>query len=115
MNPAFIVLAVACGVAVLISLASLVWVLRYSTVASIHDATRKIEDVQHDWVAYKASIESVMNAIESQLDSVERKRRQISGAASRLNAKEGASQEPAAPPSRQEILAPFRRAAFGQK
>jgi len=112
MESAVPLLVLACAVSVAVSLASILWVTLFSGPATVLRSVNRIERVEADWVAYKASLEGVLESVESVLESVERKRRQTSAAASRLDTKppDGAA---AAPQTRDEALAPYRKAVYG--
>jgi len=101
-------LALACALAVALSVCSIVWVTVFSKPARLVQLERSCEALRTEWTAKRLELDGVLDAIDGQLESVERKRRQVAGAVSRLP---GA--EPAQPPSRAELLAPYRRAAFG--
>jgi len=112
-------LVLACAVSLCLSTASLVWCALFSTPASIRkevdggralarQALEQVEQVEGRFVNHKAEIGALAEAIEGTLDSVERKRRQISGAASRLNVVPDN-----VPKSRQEIVDAARARVYG--
>ena len=111
MEPALIALVLACAVSLLLSGVSLAWVIAFSKPARLLQQSQRLDSIQADWVAFKASMEGVLESIDGQLESVERKRRQVAGAASRVQN----AVEPQGPPTRAEILRPYRQAAFGSK
>jgi len=61
------------------------------------------------WVKYRVEMATLQESVEGMLESVERKRRQISGAASRL---QGPTTEPE-PVTRDEIVTAARRRVYG--
>lgn len=112
-------IALACGVSLLLSGGSICWILLYSIPARFKSQAERAEttalaarqaadDLRADWLAYRVQMEGLETAIEGTLDSVERKRRQVSGAVSRLNAT-----EEAAPQTRGDIIDMARRRVYG--
>ncbi len=112
-------LVFACAASLCLSIAAIVWCALFSTPASIRkevdggralarSALEAVEQVEARFLQHKAEIGALAEAIEGTLDSVERKRRQISGAASRLNAVPDA-----APQTRQEIVDAARARVYG--
>ncbi len=110
----------ACAVSLVLSTASFVWVIAFSTPASIRkfvdhgiaiakEALHKAEEIEIRFLAHKADTTAIHESIEGVLESVERKRRQISGAASRLNTPPA---EPV-PMTRDEIVQAARGKVYG--
>jgi len=112
-------LVFACAASLCLSIGAILWCALFSTPASIRKevdsgralartAMEAVEQVEGKFVQHKAEIGALAEAIEGTLDSVERKRRQISGAASRLNAV-----PEVAPTSRQDIVDQARARVYG--
>lgn len=112
-------LVLACAASLALSCLAILWCALFSSPAryvkraeyieaSISDCVAEVEAIQAKFVQHKAEISALAEAIEGTLDSVERKRRQISGAASRLN-----SVVEDAPKSRQDIVDQARARVYG--
>lgn len=112
-------LVLACAVSLCLSIAAILWCALFATPAryiaraarletGLQDCVGSVDHIEAKFVQHKAEIAALAEAIEGTLDSVERKRRQISGAASRLNA---VVEE--APKSRQDIVDQARARVYG--
>lgn len=112
MESAVPLLVLACGVSVALSLGSILWVTLFSGPAKLLSTQARVDRVEADWVAYKASLEGVLEAVEGVLESVERKRRQTTAAASRLETKP--PDNSGQPQTRDDLLRPFRQTVYGQ-
>jgi hypothetical protein len=110
-------LALACAVSMALSIASITWVIVYSAPAALRksveqsssiaiDSNTRVDQLEARFVHHKAETSALHESIEGILDSVERKRRQISGAASRLKP------EPE-PVTRDDIVQLARRKVYG--
>lgn len=113
-------LGIACALSLVLSLAAVCWCALCSTPAELRkictralDASltceAKADATQALFVAHKLDMTAIHEAVEGVLDSVERKRKQISGAKSRLNA----VQEGEAPKTRDDIVSHFRAKIYG--
>lgn len=113
-------LVAACAVSLTLSSAAVLWCALFSTPArftkyvarvegALTDLITRQEDIEARWVREKANLAALQESIEGTLESVERKRRQISGAASRL-----AVPEPdALPTDRGELVSMLRAKVYG--
>lgn len=109
----------ACTVSLVLSVGSFVWCVAFSPAASLRKyvdhalsvartTERRAEEIESRFVSHKAETAALHESIEGVLDSVEKKRRQISASASRLNL----AQEPE-PQTREEIVQAGRRKVYG--
>lgn len=110
----------ACAVSLLLSLGSFLWTVVYSTpshykksVDQSHAAAKRAghiaEETQVLFMQHRGEMVAMQEAMEGVLESVERKRKQISGAASRIKIAE----EPPIPLTRNEIVAATRAKVYG--
>lgn len=115
-------LVLACTFSVALSSASLLWCALFSGPASLRklvdtlgleiaSVVRRIDTVEAGFIAHRAEISGIAEAIEGTLESVERKRRQTAAAASRING--GRLPDNAAAPSRDEIVTAARQRVYG--
>lgn len=111
---------VACAVSLVLSLGSFLWSVVYSTPshykksvdqthAAAKQAVRIAEETQGLFLVHRGEMGAMQESMEGVLESVERKRKQISGAASRLKIAE----EPPIPLTRGEIVAATRAKVYG--
>ncbi len=71
----------------------------------------RADTLQAEFMQHKLETTALHESMDGMLDSVERKRRRISGAESRLNA--GQQAEPAAPATRDQIVTAARQKVYG--
>jgi len=113
-------LVLACALSLTLSLAAVCWCALLSTPAELRKivsraldssltAEAKADATQALFVAHKADTAAIHEAVEGVLDSVERKRKQISGAKSRL----AAVQEEDVPKTRDDIVSHYRAKVYG--
>jgi len=113
-------LVLACALSLSLSLAAVCWCALFSRPAEFRKqvdsakiaaatAVGRVEEIGALFIAHKADMAAIHEAVEGVLDSVERKRKQISGAKSRLNA----VQEEAAPQTRDDIVTHYRAKIYG--
>jgi len=113
-------LIAACAVSLVLSAACLCWIVLFSNPASfrrelerftnrVKDSEGACSEMAAAWLKYRTEMASLEESVEGMLDSVERKRRQISGAASRL--------QPVVPDNvpvtRDEIVTEARKRVYG--
>lgn len=110
----------ACALSLTLSSGSVLWCALFSTPArfskyvervesALTDLITRQEDIEARWIREKANLAALQESIEGTLESVERKRRQISGAASRLNQ----NAEPALPQDRDALVQVLRAKVYG--
>ncbi len=115
MDSSLLVALVACGLSLVLSAGTLTWCLVFAPPSIIRkrveaaevlakESQQAFESLENRFVQHKAEILGLAEAIDGQLESVERKRRQISAASSRL------SQTPAEaePQTREQIVQHYR-------
>jgi len=113
-------LVAACAVSLTLSAASVLWCALFSTPArftkyvsrvesALADLIVRQEEIEARWVREKANLSALQESIEGTLESVERKRRQISGAASRL----AQPAEPELPQDRDALVQQLRAKVYG--
>lgn len=113
-------LIAACALSLVLSGAAVLWCVLFSNPAvfrrdveryasRLADCVGSCEDMRAAWLKYRIEMEGLEEAINGVLDSVERKRRQTAGAASRL-AVPNAEPEPV---TRDEIVAEARKRVYG--
>jgi len=114
-------LVAACALSLTLGAASVLWCALFSTPArfrkyvervesALTDLITRQEDIEARWVREKANLSALQESIEGTLESVERKRRQISGAASRL----AQPAEPELPQDRDALVSMLRAKVYGQ-
>jgi len=114
-------LVVACALSLTLSGAAVLWCSLFATPArfskyvervesAFSDVRTRQEELEARWVREKLELTALTESIEGVLDSVERKRRQISGAASRLNQPE----EEKLPQDRDALVTMLRAKVYGQ-
>jgi len=114
------VLVIACALSLTLSLAAVCWCALLSTPAELRKivaraldgsltAEAKADATQALFVAHKADMVAIHEAVEGVLDSVERKRRQVSAAKSRIDQ---VGQEEA-PKTRDDIVTHYRAKVYG--
>jgi hypothetical protein len=120
MNEALTIgLFAACALSLVLSAGCLVWVVLFSGPASIRKVVDQcaynvlklgadFESVKAAFTQHKAEIAGIEEAIQGTLESVERKRKQIAGSASRLNV----AQAEAVPQTREEIVNAARQRVY---
>lgn len=107
-------LVLACAASLVCSIGAVLWCAIFASPAlyikrcnrlesGLVDSIASNERLEAKWVAYKAELSGIHEAIEGVLDSVERKRRRISGAESRLN-----QTAETVPQTRDEIVSFYR-------
>ncbi len=112
---------IACAVSILLSTASIIWVVLFSTPALLRkyvehslaiakDAHTKAEAIESKFLIHKTEMNGLYEAVDGVLDSVEKKRRQTSAAASRVAL---VQDQEAEPQTRDEIVAAARRKVYG--
>jgi len=115
-----LLLIIACALSLTLSLAAVCWCALFSRPAEFRNqveratsaanaATVRAEETQTLFVAHKLDMAAIQEAVEGVLDSVERKRKQISGAKSRL----AAVQEEEVPKTRDEVVTHYRAKVYG--
>jgi len=115
-------LAIACAGSLLLSGAACLWCALFSTPsqyvkradrieAALSDCASLVEAMEAKWLQYRTEMSGLAESVEGTLESVERKRRQISGAASRLNAGQVLS-EPE-PQTRDDVVRVARAKVYG--
>ncbi len=120
MEIAVLPLALACGVSVLLSAAALLWVALFSSASALRrevndqrqwakSSIRSCEEMEVRFLAHKAETTALHESIEGVLDSVERKRRQISASASRADAL-----RPVEPETRDDLVNRLRGNVYGK-
>jgi predicted metal-binding transcription factor (methanogenesis marker protein 9) len=113
-------LVIACALSCVLSVASIVWCCIFSGPASLRkemDGVRAqveasfqaFKQLEGNFLTHRTEIQALAESVEGMLDSVERKRRQVTAAASRVN---GPALE-AVPQTREEILAHARKITYG--
>jgi len=112
-------IALACALSLVASAASLLWCALFSAPARqkkmverandlAQDALTRVEDTAGHFIKLKIENEAFLEAVEGVLSSVEKKRRRVAGAESRLNAVEEAE-----PQTRDDIVAAGRARIYG--
>jgi len=112
-------IALACGLSLVLSGASIVWCALFSAPARqrklsesafefAQEAISRAEALSASFTQLRIDNESYLESVEGVLSSVEKKRRRVAGAESRLNAAE----EPA-PATRDDIVSAARAKIYG--
>ena len=113
-------LVIACALSLSLSLAAVCWCALFSHPAEFRKqvdsakmaaatAVGRVEEISALFIAHKADMAAIHEAVEGVLDSVERKRRQVSAAKSRLNQ----VQEEEVPKTRDDVVAHYRAKVYG--
>jgi predicted metal-binding transcription factor (methanogenesis marker protein 9) len=113
-------LVIACAVSCVLSVASIVWCCIFSGPASLRkemDGVRAqveasfqgFKQLESNFLTHRTESSALAESVEGMLESVERKRRQVTAAASRVN---GPGLEPV-PQTREEILRDARKVTYG--
>jgi len=111
----------ACAVSLVLSVASIIWVVLFSTPALFRkcvehslvmakDAHAKAEEIESKFLIHKTEMSGLYEAVEGVLDSVEKKRRQTSAAASRVALVQDG---PIEAQTREQIIAGARAKVYG--
>lgn len=109
----------ACALSLLLSAASIVWCAMFSAPASqrravdgaislSQDAIARSEQTEMKFLQHRIDTEGILESVEGVLSSVEKKRRRVAGAESRLNA--GAEPEPQ---TRDDVVNAARAKVYG--
>jgi len=96
MESSLLFVALACGLSLVLSAGSLVWVSLFSApasqrravdnaIATAIDAVARADSVATAFLQHKIDTEGILESVEGVLASVEKKRRRVAGAESRLN------------------------------
>lgn len=120
MDSAVLPVAVACALSLTLSLAAVCWCALFSNPAALRKqveaakmaaagAVGRVEEVSALFVAHKADMSAIHEAVEGVLDSVERKRRQVSAAKSRLDQVQGEE----VPKTRDDLVSHYRAKIYG--
>jgi len=113
-------LVAACALSLTLSAGAILWCTLFSSPAyfkkyvsllesKVRELVLQFKDLESRWVREKASLSALEESIEGTLESVERKRRQISGAASRL----AQPAEDQLPKDRGELVQMLRAKVYG--
>jgi len=112
-------IVLACALSLVLSSGSLVWCALFSApasqrravdnaIATACDAVARVDRIEMGFVQHKIDTEGILESVEGVLSSVEKKRRRVAGAESRLNA--GTDPEPQ---TRADIVAAARTKIYG--
>jgi len=111
--------ALACAASLMLSGASIVWCALFSApasqrravdnaIATAADAVARADRTEMGFLQHKIDTEGILESVEGVLSSVEKKRRRVAGAESRLNA--GAEPEPQ---TRDDVVNAARAKIYG--
>jgi len=119
MESGLLLIALACGLSLVLSAASLLWCALFSAPNRqkkmverandlAQDALTRVEATASHFIQLKLDNEAFLESVEGVLSSVEKKRRRVAGAESRLNAAEDPE-----PQTRDEIVSAGRARVYG--
>lgn len=105
-------IVLACALSLVLSAGAVLWCTLFSSPAALRKQVEMVQILQHDlsenFTRLRGEMAATADSVDGVLDSIERKRKQISGARSRLEA----VAEPE-PTSRADIIAAARARTYG--